>query len=230
MSGALGAPGPKLPTAPPHAAAPARVPSAPPLSSVATIDRFVSCAKAAGMDGALIVHHNFAWNRADVILGTDHEYVHAALQRHPGFFRAMGIVDPAAGPKMALAALETLHGLGFSGVRLSGPQFAQVDGGLGGEVGRALFARAGELGMPVGVMAFGGVADALPGLRSLLGASGATKLIIDHFGFCRQAGAAQRRSVDALLELARCAPPQADGPGCAPRPASPVCAPVGRPF
>lgn len=177
------------------------------IGSVATIDRFVSTARAAGIDGAVIVHHNFPWTKPDVILGIDHEYIHTALERHPTFFKAMGIADPTRGAKMGCVALETLHGLGFSAVRFSGPLFAQVEGGLGGETARSLFARAGELGMPVGLMAFGGFAEALPAVRSLLAASATTKLIIDHFGFCRQAGARQRQSVDALLELARCALP-----------------------
>jgi len=174
------------------------------LQSVATIDRYVADAKAAGIDGAVIVHHHFPWTRADAALGIDHEYVRAALERHPAFFRAMGVADPRLGATAGCAALVRLKELGFSGVRFSGPLFAQVEGGLGGSIGRALFARAGELCMPVGVMAFGGVAAALPAIRALLDASTETRLIVDHFGFFRQQGEVQREAIDALLQLASC--------------------------
>lgn len=51
------------------------------------------------------------------------------------------------------------------------------------QVGRALYQAAGELGMPVGVMAFAGLPPQLRAIRNLLSISPSTKLIIDHVSF-----------------------------------------------
>ena len=53
----------------------------------------------------------------------------------------------------AVETLEALHAAGFVGVRFNPYLFPD---GMDSDVGRALYAKAGELGMPVGVMAFGG--------------------------------------------------------------------------
>ncbi|KAJ1630383.1 hypothetical protein T492DRAFT_89553 [Pavlovales sp. CCMP2436] len=154
------------------------------LRSVATIDRFVVEAKAAGIEGALIVQHTSPWTCTDPDLGLDHSYAQSALGQHPDFFRAMAVADPRLGTDRACAALEQLKAAGFSGVRFNAGLFPAAEG-MGGPTGRALFAKAGELGMPVGVMAFGGAAGVLSDLRSLLAASSRTVLIVDHFGFFR---------------------------------------------
>ncbi len=114
--------------------------AAPPadLQKVATAEAYLEKARAAGLSGALVVqpaNHMY-----------DHSYVMSALKAHPDFFRGMGLANPTLPPSEAVAALEELHNSGFVGVRFNAGNF---EGGLQSEVGRALYKRAGELGMCV---------------------------------------------------------------------------------
>ena len=150
--------------------------SAPPsnLQRVATTEQYVTAAKAAGVSGALVVqpaNHLY-----------DHSYVTKALNDHPDFFRGMGLANPTLPPAEAVAALEALHAAGFVGVRFNAGNFAD---GLDSDVGRALYKRAGELRMAVGVMAFSGLGPFVDDLEALLKAYPSTTLIIDHLGFFR---------------------------------------------
>ena len=146
-----------------------------PLQKAATGDALVAAASQAGVTNALIVQPaNHAY---------DHSYVSAVLKEHPTFFRAMGLANPTLPPAEAVAALEALHTAGFVGVRFNAGAF---EGGLTSPVGRALYARAGELGMPVGVMAFKGLSSFVPALRELCTDYPKTTLIVDHLGFFRQ--------------------------------------------
>ena len=72
---------------------------------------------------------------------------------------------------------------GFIGVRFNAGAF---EGGLTSEVGKALYKRAGELSLPVGVMAFKGLTSFVPSLEQLCKEYPETTLIIDHLGFFRQ--------------------------------------------
>ena len=171
-----------------------------PLRATATFDAYVTSARAAGVDGALIVQPaTHMW---------DHSYVDAALKAHPDFFRGMALANPSLPPADAVRELERLRGAGYVGVRFNPAQFKD---GIDSAVGRALYARAGELGMPVGVMAFGGLRTVLPALTALLDAHPDTPLIVDHAGFFRQpatggllgaAASNDEASFDALLALA----------------------------
>lgn len=145
------------------------------LQTLATPEAYIDAARAAGVSGALVVqpaNHLY-----------DHSYVTAALKSHPDFFRGMGLANPTLPAAEAVAALEELHEAGFVGVRFNAGAFA---GGLTSEVGRALYKRAGELGMPVGILAFKGVAPFLSDLEALCTDFPATTLILDHLGFFRQ--------------------------------------------
>ena len=171
------------------------------LTSAATYERLAASAQASGVAGALIVqpaNHMF-----------DHAYVTAALKAHPTFFRGMGLANPTLPPAEAVAALEALHAAGFVGVRFNAGAF---EGGLTSDVGRALYKRAGELGMPVGVMCFKGLGPFVPALTALCEAHPETTLVVDHLGFFRQPaiggqlGGAAANDDDAwagLLGLAR---------------------------
>ena len=151
-------------------------PPPPLLETTARTEVLVEAARASGVDGILIVqpaNHKF-----------DHSYVAEALKAHPGLFRGMLLANPTLPAAEATAELERLHALGFVGVRFNPGLFP--DGKMDNEVGRALYARAGELGMPVGVMTFGGLRPHLECIRRLLNSSPSTKLVLDHFGFFRQ--------------------------------------------
>lgn len=147
------------------------------LEASATFDRLRAAAHTAGVAGALIVqpiNHKY-----------DHTYTDAALKAAPSFFRAMGLADPSLPPDGAVAALEALHSRGYVGVRLNAGDFA-AHGGLASPAARAIFTRCGELGMAVGLMAFGGLRPHVPALEELLAASPSTRVVIDHLGFFRQ--------------------------------------------
>jgi predicted TIM-barrel fold metal-dependent hydrolase len=177
--------------------------NAPPtnLASAATPEVYLKSARAAGVSGALVVqpaNHLF-----------DHSYVAAALKDHGDFFRGMCLANPKLATADAVKDLEGLANAGFVGVRFNAGMF---EGGLTSEVGRALYKRAGELGMPVGVMAFGGLASFVPALKELCVAYPSTTLIIDHLGFFRQpaiggqladAAANDESCWKGLLELAK---------------------------
>ena len=161
----------------------------------------MSTATAAGVGGALVVqpaNHMY-----------DHSYVAKAIKEHPTFFKGMALANPTLPPAEAVAELEALHAAGFVGVRFNAGNFAD---GLDSAVSRALYTRAGELGMPVGVMCFRGLGPFVDGLEALLKAAPATTLVIDHLGFFRQpaiggqlggAAAFDEASWEALLRLAQ---------------------------
>lgn len=147
----------------------------PDLQKAATAEAYIARAREAGVAGALVVqpaNHMY-----------DHSFVTRALKEHPTFFRGMGLANPTAPVAEAVAELEALHAAGFVGVRFNAGNF---QGGLTSDVGRALYKRAGELGMPVGVMAFKGLAPFAAELQSLCQEYPATTLLVDHLGFFRQ--------------------------------------------
>ena len=103
------------------------------------------------MAGALIVQpsvHKF-----------DHAYVTAALRAHPGLFRGMALANPTLEAAAAVAELERLHAEGYVGLRFNPYLFPD---GMDSPVGHALYKRAGELQMPVGVMCFQGLLECPP--------------------------------------------------------------------
>lgn len=151
------------------------VPPPPDLQSAATAEELLAAAAKAGVSNALIVQPaNHAY---------DHSYVTQVLKDHPAFFRGMGLANPTLPPAEAVAALEALAADGFVGVRFNAGAFEE---GLTSPVAKALYARAGELGMPVGVMAFKGLGPFVPALQTLCAEYPRTQLVIDHLGFFRQ--------------------------------------------
>lgn len=145
------------------------------LQSAALPSLYVNLAKSAGVDGALIVqpaNHMY-----------DHRFVTKALKEYPDFFRGVGLANPTLAPAEAVAALEALHADGYVGVRFNAGNF---EGGLNSAVGQALYKRAGELGMSVSILAFGGLAPFARDLEALCAAYPSTTLILDHLGFFRQ--------------------------------------------
>ena len=129
--------------------------------------------EAAGLDVAVVVQPiNYGFNHAPVA---------AALAAHPERLRGMALADPALGPAEAVAELQSLAAQGFRGVRFN-PGLGSA-GWMAGPTGLALYAKCGELGFPVGVMAFTGLLKVAADVDALLAASPSTPLIIDHWGF-----------------------------------------------
>lgn len=70
------------------------------------------------------------------------------------------------------------------------------------QVGQAMYAKAGELGLPVGHMPFKGFLLHVDEIEQLLQQHPATKAIIDHCGFC-QCNDLQSKEWQRLLALAK---------------------------
>ena len=139
----------------------------------------------AGVAGALVVQ--------PINYGFDHSHVTAVLAAQGGaapVLRGMCLVDPTLSPVEAVGFLRARHAEGYVAVRFNPYLWpaAQHRAGawLADSTGRALFAEAGKLGMPVGVMAFKGLVPLLPSLQGLMRESPATVVIIDHCGFVRE--------------------------------------------
>jgi predicted TIM-barrel fold metal-dependent hydrolase len=151
------------------------MPPPPDLQRAATAEAYIEEARKAGVNGALVVqpaNHLY-----------DHSYVAQALKAHPTFFRGMALANPTLSVEKAVAELERLQDDGFVAVRFNAGNF---DGGLASPVGRALYRRAGELGMPVGILAFNGLAPFVSDLKKLCTEFPKTQLLLDHLGFFRQ--------------------------------------------
>ncbi|GJP74101.1 hypothetical protein CLOP_g4736 [Closterium sp. NIES-67] len=154
---------------------------------------------AAGVQGAIItqpINHKF-----------DHSYVTNALRQHPARFIGSCLADPTQGGggvgEMERLVLEE----GYQCVRFNPylwPDGEKMTNGLG----QAMFARAGELGVPVAFMCFKGFHLHAEEIEQLCAAHPATRVILDHFGFCHNpnhpdATPADLTTWDRLLSLAR---------------------------
>lgn len=169
-------------------------PPPPKLQDVASPEALLECMKEAGVDGALIVqpiNHKF-----------DHTYVSDAIAQYPTKFKGMLLHDPSLPPKFALERLEQLILSGFVGVRFN--PYLWENGKLMSEDlsgGLEVFKRCAELQVPVGIMCFKGLNLHIDDILALISKSSATKLILDHFGFCALSEEGDR-AFDLLLSLA----------------------------
>mmetsp|Transcript_36638 Transcript_36638/g.93659 ORF Transcript_36638/g.93659 Transcript_36638/m.93659 type:complete len:354 (+) Transcript_36638:95-1156(+) len=149
--------------------------------------------KEPGVHGALIVqpaNHKF-----------DHSYVTSAMAAHPGRFVGCLLADPTDGGG-GVAELERLVAEeGYRAARFN-PYLWPEGRGMADEVGMAMYKRAGELGVPVGIMTFKGLLNHIDDIRQLCDASPQTTLMMDHFGFCKCA-TPDSEEWKALLDLAK---------------------------
>lgn len=113
-----------------------------------------------------------------IVHGFDHTYVDDTLKRWPDRFTGMCLVDPQADDPVGM--LDDLVGRGYRGVRFN-PALWRAGEKMDGDVGRALYARAGELGIPVGFLVS---PHNYPEIEALAGEYPETAGIIDHFGHC----------------------------------------------
>ncbi|GAB5029448.1 amidohydrolase family protein [Nannochloropsis oceanica] len=173
--------------------------SAPPgLQDSGTAEKFLTLAAAAGVERSLIVQ--------PILYLYDHSYVRSVLQAHPGKFEGMLNANPTLSPEAAAAAIVRLHGEGFKSIRFN-PYIWPAGEKMDNDVGRAMFAEAGRLGMPVGLMLFKGLHLHLPEVNALLSLPRSLHppppVILDHWGFFHQDGRDVPEAWDALLSLAQ---------------------------
>ena len=122
----------------------------------------------ADVAGALIVQ--------PIVHGFDHAYVDDTLASWPDRFVGMCLVDPQASDPVGM--LDELVGRGYRGVRFN-PGLWREGELMNGDVGQALYKRAGELGIPVGFLVSPHNYQEIETLASVYPD---TDAIIDHFG------------------------------------------------
>lgn len=147
----------------------------------ATFENFIALMDASGVDRAVVVQ--------PVNYGQDYSYLQAAMDAHPDRLFGMFVADPRVPASDAAAWLDGMKSShnGWVGVRFNPykwPADSQI--GMADDTGKALFRRAGELGLVVGFMPFKGLSTRVDEIEQLLVSSPETKVIIDHWGFFLQ--------------------------------------------
>jgi len=180
------------------------------------VEQLLSSMDEAEIDGALIVQPIFH--------GFDHGYVNEAIKAHPDRFKGMALINP-----QRMDAVDQLDHLvtdkGYRGVRFNPSMWVlgviehldltpeersahfktcaecQLQH-MNDDSGKAIYEKAGELGVPVGFMVSPKFFDQID---DLLGEFPETPAIIDHFGGCKVADGAPglNPDLDALLALAK---------------------------
>jgi predicted TIM-barrel fold metal-dependent hydrolase len=133
-----------------------------------------------------------------IVHGFDHSYVDDTLGRWPDRFAGMCLVDPQDPDPVGM--LDELVGRGYRGVRFN-PCLWREGELMNGDVGRALYKRAGELGIPVGFLVSPHNYQEIETLASIYPD---TDAIIDHFGHCAPSrDGSQVPAFEQLLAMAR---------------------------
>ncbi|XP_050205924.1 uncharacterized protein LOC126655707 [Mercurialis annua] len=149
----------------------------------------------AGVDGALIVqpiNHKF-----------DHSLVTSVLRKYPTKFVGCCLANPAE-DGIGVKQLEKLVLKdGYRAVRFN-PYLWPSGQKMTNDVGKALFSKAGELGVPVGFMCFKGLDLHIAEIQELCTEFPATVVLLDHFGFCKPPrNDEERHTFSELLKLSR---------------------------
>ncbi|GAQ86399.1 Amidohydrolase family protein [Klebsormidium nitens] len=149
----------------------------------------------AGVDGALIVQpfdHKF-----------DHSYVSSALKKHPNKFAGCLLADPTPGGGGTRELERLVQEDGFSAVRFN-PYLWPAGEQMTNDIGRAMFAKAGQLGAPVGFMCFKGLHLHIDDIEALCRDFPETKVLLDHFAFTNPQRSEQETTMwDRLLTLSQ---------------------------
>ncbi len=139
-------------------------------TATGSVEFLLSLMDDAGVAGALIVQ--------PIVHGFDHTYVSDALAQWSDRFIGMCLVNPQDDNPVGM--LDDLVASGYRGVRFN-PALWRDGEAMDGDVGRALYARAGELGIPVGFLVSPENYNEIETLADLYPDTAA---IIDHFGHC----------------------------------------------
>ncbi|XP_027154499.1 uncharacterized protein LOC113754315 isoform X3 [Coffea eugenioides] len=134
------------------------------------------CMKEAGVDGALIVqpiNHKF-----------DHSYVTSVLKKYPSKFVGCCLANPTEDGK----GIEEFENLilkdGYRAVRFN-PYLWPSGQQMTNDIGKAIFSKAGELGVPVGFMCMKGLNLHISEIKELCMEFPKTTVLLDHLAFCK---------------------------------------------
>lgn len=158
-------------------------------------DFLLECMEEAGVDGALIVqpiNHKF-----------DHSYVTSILKKYPSKFSGCCLANPADDG----SGIEQLENLvskdGYCAVRFN-PYLWPSGQKMTNEIGKTLFSKAGEFGIPVGFMCMKGLNLHFSEIEELCKEYPSTPVLIDHMGFCKPpTNEDESRAFSNLLKLSR---------------------------
>jgi len=128
------------------------------------------------VDGALIVqpiNHMF-----------DHSLVTSVLKKYPSKFIGCCLANPADDGSGIKQLEHLIVQEKYRAVRFN-PNLWPPGQKMTNEVGRSLFAKAGELGAPVGIMTMKGIGLYIQEIEELCRDYPETTVILDHMAFCK---------------------------------------------
>lgn len=140
------------------------------------VDYLLECMEEAGVAGALIVqpiNHKF-----------DHSYVTSVLKRYPSKFSGCCLANPADDGSGIKQLEDLVSKDGYCAVRFN-PYLWPSGQKMTNEIGKAMFSKAGELGVPVGFMCMKGLNLHFLEIEELCTLYPSTPVLIDHLGFCK---------------------------------------------
>ncbi|KAK1272236.1 hypothetical protein QJS04_geneDACA012565 [Acorus gramineus] len=157
------------------------------------VDFLLQCMEEAGVDGALIVqpiNHMF-----------DHSLVASVLKKHPSKFVGCCLANPAQDGTGIKQLEHLVQKDGFRAVRFN-PYLWPSGEKMTNNIGKALFSKAGELGVPVGFMCMKGLSLHFSEIEELSSEFPSTVVILDHLGFCKPPlNGEEREAFSQLLKL-----------------------------
>ncbi|KAJ0763428.1 putative 4-sulfomuconolactone hydrolase [Helianthus annuus] len=139
-------------------------------------DFLIDCMEEAGVDGALIVqpiNHKF-----------DHSYVTSVLKKHPSKFIGCCLANPAEDGSGVQQLEHLILEDGYRAVRFN-PYLWPSGQQMTNEIGKAMFSKARELGVPVGFMCMKGLNLHISEIKELCSEFPKTVVLLDHLAFCK---------------------------------------------
>ncbi|KAG6781388.1 hypothetical protein POTOM_014288 [Populus tomentosa] len=140
------------------------------------LDFLLQSLEEAGVDGALIVqpiNHKF-----------DHSLVTSVLKKYPNKFVGCCLANPAEDGSGLKHLEELILKDGYRAVRFN-PYLWPSGEKMTNDIGKALFSKAGELGVPVGFMCMKGLNLHISEIQELCTEFPSTVVLLDHLSFCK---------------------------------------------
>lgn len=159
------------------------------------VDFLLERMEEAGVDGALIVqpiNHKF-----------DHSYVTSVLKKYPSKFVGCCLANPAEDGSGIKEFERLILEDGYRAVRFN-PYLWPPGQQMTNDIGKAIFSKAGELGVPVGFMCMKGLNLHLSEIKELCTEFPSTTVLLDHLAFCKPPMNDEERQIfSSLVELSR---------------------------
>ncbi|XP_051116600.1 uncharacterized protein LOC127241530 [Andrographis paniculata] len=149
----------------------------------------------AGVDGAFIVQPiNYMFN---------HSYVSSVLKKYPSKFIGCCLANPAEDGTGIKQLEELISKDGYRAVRFN-PELWPSGQSMTNKIGKAMFAKAGELGAAVGFLLMKGLEHYISDIEELCTEFPSTTVLLDHLAFCKPPTNPEEEQVfSKLLNLSR---------------------------